>query len=246
MGSGVCFPWAGNISIASNVVVGGNPLYQISDFLQFYPKFGIQPQAILQATINAGGLGYQAADVITVVQSDASGGTLTAETVDVSGAITALAAITNPGIGTGYQVATALPVTGGHGTGALINVTQISSYNSAIGLPQAVLQAYINLAGSALSANRWQSLWKVAMGLYVAHFVTLYLRSEGSVGTTAQQVAASGLEKGLIVSKAAGDVSEGIQMLDDLEGWGAFRETSYGIQLATFAKSIAPLTMYVY
>lgn len=245
-GGGIQNNWAAAFAaIASNVIVGGNGVYQISDFFAFYPKFGTQPQAIMEIALNDGGSGYTANDVLTVVQSGGAGGLLTVDTVDGSGAITAFKALDGAGVGTGYSVATGLTVTGGTGTGALVDITAITKYTSLI--PQPVVLAYITLALASLQKNRWQDHWALAVGLFVAHFCTLYLRSEGAVGSTAQQIAASGIEKGLTVGKAAGDVSQSLQALDDLDGWAVWRETTYGVQLATFAKTIAgPLTSYVY
>ena len=231
---------------SSNLVFGANPLYQIDDFLAVYPKFGTQPQAILAATVGVGGSGYAINDVLTIVQDDASGGMVTVNAVDGGGGVTGIAAIAAPGIGKGYSVASGLPTTGGGGTDATISITQITSYASTVNIPQAVLQMYINLASASLTYARWAEYWQMCMGLFVAHFCTLYLRSEGNVGTTAGQVANSGLEKGLTISKAAGDVSMGIEMLADLEGWGMWRETTYGTQLATLAKVVGMGPSYVW
>lgn len=246
-GGGVqCFAWTA-IADAANVIVGGNPLYQISDFLAMYPKFGTQPQSISQILIANAGSGYAVNDVVTVIQPGGAGGNLIVGTVDLTGAIQTFQDITTQ-VGGGYRVANNLATTSsGAGVGAVVNIVAISAYTSGINLPEIIVQAYLNLANLSLSMNRWQGTWLLAMGLFIAHFLTLYLRSEGNPGTTAQQVAASGLEKGLTVSKAAGDVSQGLQPLSDLEGWAAWRETTYGVQLATFAKIIGmPNSMYIY
>lgn len=246
-GAQCSFDWArGVATLASNYLVGGNPLYQISDFFVMYPKFGTFPKAITGAAINNAGAGYAVNDLVAVVQPDASGGTLQVAAVDGGGGITAFAAITPPeGTGTGYSVASGLATTtSGTGTGATVNVTSLSAYNSSV--PQLVVQAYVTLASAALQSVRWGETWRIAMALYVAHFLTLYLRSEGAGGTTPQQIAATGLEQGIRIASAAGDVSKANQPLEGMQEWGAFAETTYGVQLVTFARGIAmPNSVYI-
>ena len=225
---------AGFPTEASNLVFGANPPYQISDFLGVYPKFGTQPQGITSLTTANGGTGYLVNDIITVVQPDATGGTLTVGSVDGNGAVLTFSIATQ---GSGYSVAVNLATMGGTGSGLIVNVTAITPAN--LQVPQLVLQMYINLASASLRFNRWLDYWPMGMSLFVAHFCTLYLRSEGNVGTTAGAIAVSGLEKGVTVSKAAGDVSMTSKpMLDDLESFGSWTLTAYGSQLATLSREI--------
>ena len=113
-------------------------------------------------------------------------------------------------------------------------------------IPQPVLQAYINLASACLVQARWLDSWTLAMGLFVAHYCTLYLQSEGSPGTTAQSVAASGLTKGVLVSKGAGGVNAGMQtLIGEWGSWGQWNMTVYGTSLMTQAKMIGAGMMYI-
>lgn len=73
-------------------------------------------------TLGAGGAGYTVNDVLTVVQSGASGGTVTVTSVN-AGVITGVS-LTAPG--SGYAVANGLAVTGGTGADATINITVIA------------------------------------------------------------------------------------------------------------------------
>ena len=84
------------------------------------------------------------------------------------------------------------------------------------------------------------------MSWFVAHYATLYLRSEGNVGSTAGQIAASGLTRGIMVTKSAGNVSAMIEVPKGLEEWGAWTSTEYGVQLATIAKVIGIGGMYIH
>lgn len=239
--------WGGGVDCSffigasvSNLAFGGNPLYQIDDFLAFYPKFGTYIESITAAQPNSGtpGAGYAVNDQLTVVQPDAQNGILTVAAV-TSGVPTALT-VSNGG--SGYSVAKGLATTGGTGTGALVDILAISAFFGK--LPQVVLQTYINLANASLQKAKWQDSWLLGMHLFVAHYATLYLSSEGNPGSSAGQIAVSGLGKGIAVSKAAGDVSVSYQPVID-EDWGAWNLTSYGQQLVTIARIIGIGPMYV-
>jgi len=73
-------------------------------------------------TLGVGGTGYTVNDVLTVVQSGASGGTVTVTSV-AAGVITGVSLTTG---GTGYSIANGLAVTGGTGANATINITAIA------------------------------------------------------------------------------------------------------------------------
>lgn len=227
-------------SAANNIIIGTNPPYQISDFLAFYPKFGTGVQGVTALSLGAGGSGYLVNDVLTLVQPDASGCLIQVNTVSGGGAILTWT-VQQPG--TGYSVANLLAVTGGAGTGATFNVTVISPLVTLV--PAIVLQTYINLASASLSQARWADSWRFAMALFVAHYMTLYLRSEGNPGSTPGAIARSGLEAGIVVSSSAGDVSKTIEVPKGLEDFGAWTETEYGVQLATQAKIIGMGPMYI-
>lgn len=316
---------------AANLVVGGNPPYQISDFLNVYPKFGTQPQSLVQVNPDTvfPGSGYIVNDQLTVIGLDASGGVVVVASVGAGGVPTAytigtpgtgyqvtpqvnaigslivtpgqgglgyllndLAAVNQPGGGggvaqvssvdingsvlsltlveggTGYVIGGDIPCSGGNGAGLLVNILTINPYIGSqtqggsgsgasvdiiqisspniVCIPPAVLQMYINLATACLQSARWFEYWPIAMAWFVAHFVTLYLRSEGNVGTTAGQIAASGITRGIMVTKSAGNVAATIEVPRGLDDWAAWTSTEYGIQLATAAKAVGIGPMYIW
>lgn len=240
-GSGAgCFSPFANASVATNLVFGTNPPFQVSDFLSFYPKFGKQPQAIVTAIPNAltPGAAYLQGDVLNVAQPDASGGQLTIASVTGNG-VPATYTVTTPG--TGYVVGTGLQTTGGLGLDALVDITAVSTLTGVT--PQAVIQLFINLASASLQQARWGASWLLGMNLFVAHYVTLWLNSEGNPTSTAGQAAISGMGKGIAVQKSAGDVSVGYQPQVD-ESFTSWNLTSYGQQLVTMAKIIGMGPMY--
>jgi len=224
--------FSATVGLASNVIVGTNPLYTIQDFLTLYPKWGgtpINPQASTTANSNqvvlsapvtnpasllnaliADGLGiFPDGTYIQSVASDAK--TLT---------VSAQAAVTNPDV-------------------------MITIWNAPL-IPFFVLQLYINLANASLMQARWLEQWPAAMGLYIAHFATLWELSDGSPQTTAGQVAAAGIGNGIQVSKGAGDVTVSYAVLSGLDDWGAWNLTKYGQMLATLAKVVGGESMLIW
>jgi hypothetical protein len=221
-------------SAASNLLFGSNPLYQASDFLAFYPKFGVFAQALQAAVPNAvAGSGYVVNDILNVAQPGGLGGQVKVAAVNGSGAPTAYVIQT---AGAGYQLAVGVSVTGGTGTGALIDITNLVP-SAQMQIPVPVIQVFINLATTSLQKAKWADSWLYGMHLCVAHYCTLYLDSEGSPGVTPAQVAVNGLGKGILVTKSAGDVSGSYQTVLD-ENWTSWNLTKYGQQLVTMAKVI--------
>jgi len=83
------------------------------------------PPGLSGVSVAAAGTGYQTGDVVTVLQSGASGGTLVVGTGSTSGGVVNFNS--TPSIGTGYSVASSLNTTGGHGQGLQVNVVSTSN-----------------------------------------------------------------------------------------------------------------------
>jgi hypothetical protein len=114
-------------------------------------------------------------------------------------------------------------------------------------IPDVVLAMYIALASACLSRARWCEQWNFGMALFIAHYCTLYLQSEGQPGSTAGQVAASGLAKGIAVSQSVGDVSVSYEpVTSGFESWGAWQSTTYGTQLIAIAKIVGWGILVIY
>lgn len=217
-----CLPAIGS---ASNVVVGSNPPYNLQDFLAFYPKFGGKP-LVISGTLTSGSASV----------SIASGGA-------------ANVAVGNPVSGAGIPDGTFV---------ASVSATSITLTNQATAtgsvqltvwnapyVPIVVLNAYVFLASASLIQARWLSQWQIAMALFIAHWATLYLKSDGGASQTVQQVAAA-LATGIQVSKSVGDVSVSYQPVQGIASWGAWNLTSYGQQLATLARLVGSGPMMLY
>ncbi|WP_289141545.1 DUF4054 domain-containing protein [uncultured Brevibacillus sp.] len=116
-------------------------------------------------------------------------------------------------------------------------------------MPQPIVQMYIDLANASIREARWCSYWKVAMGWFIAHFCTLYLQGTADPDSGAAGVLKAGLTRGLTTSKSVGDVSVSTDyslVAQDLDGWAAWKLTTYGQQLATIGRIVGKGGMYVY
>lgn len=223
---------------ATNVVVGANPPYTVADFLGAFPSFGGNA-LVLNGTITQG------SPVIPDLQTTA--GILPGQAVSP----------TTP-MGNGAFIAGYFPagtsvvsvdsdVQATLSNGALGNGGQVAIF-SAPYIATAALIAYVNLASSCLVYNRWLSQWSFAMGLFIAHYATLYLRATANPVSSAAQLAANGLERGIAVSRSAGSVSQSNQLLigGGFDTWGAWNETTWGFQLITQAKIIGGGILWCY
>ena len=112
-----------------------------------------------------------------------------------------------------------------------------------------MLTLYLNLAHASIKEARYHDAWQICMGLFIAHFATLYLQSFSSADDGAAAVMAAGQSRGLITSESVGDVSVSTDynvIAQDLDGWAAWKLTAFGQQLATMAKLVGKGGMYVY
>lgn len=206
------------LAACSNVIVGTNPPYSVTDFLTLYPKFGGTPKTL------AGVLNGTTA--VTGLSSTA--GLLVGQYVTGQG-IPSGATIAD--IVSGMAITLSLPATIS-ASGVLLTI-----YVAPL-VPGAVLNAYIYLASNSIFQARWNEMWFIAMGLFIAHYCTLWLQGEAATpNATAAQAAASGLALGIKTSKSAGDVSVGIEAVL-IEGMGSWNLTLYGQELATWALTI--------
>lgn len=218
------------IETASGVVTGTNPPYTIQDFLALYPKFGGPT-----VTPSPSGTATQGSPTITGVPSG-SGAVATGNPItDSAGLFPDGTVVVSVGSGT---ITLSNNATG--------SGTTILTVWSAPLIPFVVLLAYISFASASLVQARWQEMWPVAMGLFIAHYATLWMRSDGTGASTAAQAAQQGLALGLQTSKSVGDVSVGYQFLTGLDSWGAFNLTLYGQQLITLAQNVGAGGMLIY
>ena len=145
---------------ATNMVFGQNPPYFLDDFLAVYPKFFGLPTIVTGAVTIAGS---QTVDVPSV------NGLLPGQFLQGAG-LQKGSVIT--GLGSNY-ITLSQPAT------AIASNVTLMVYESAP-VPAAVIQLYINLAYASLVQARWQEQWLIAMAWFIAHYVTLYAKSDAA------------------------------------------------------------------
>lgn len=109
-------------------------------------------------------------------------------------------------------------------------------------VPSAIMATFIQMANGTISEARWDEMWRLACGLFVAHYVTMYLRqSKGNTtgSATASQAADSGALLGIVSSASLGDASVSYDTsaaTQATQNWGQFNLTTYGQQYASLAR----------
>lgn len=211
------------VGLASGISQAGNPPYTASDFGAMYPKF------------------FGLASPVTCVVNSGSPTITVANTTGVAvGQLIGGQGIPAGAMVTGVTPNTSITIS----TNATSNGTTVFVFESPL-VPLAIVQAYLNLANASLMSSRWREAWPIAMGLYIAHYLTLYLETDSNPSATAAQAVTQGLQRGIAVSKAVGDTSVGLQAVTGLESWGAWTLTQYGLQLITMARVVGSGPIYI-
>lgn len=116
-------------------------------------------------------------------------------------------------------------------------------------VPSFVLEAWVKVAHASIHKNRYHDMWEMAMGFFIAHFVTLYLRTAVDPSLPTKSIVNAGLAKGLQTSKSAGDLSVSYDfgtVANDFNGWGTYKLTAFGQQFITIAKMVSMGGMVVW
>lgn len=115
------------------------------------------------------------------------------------------------------------------------------STKSGCNIPETILKSFIKMADDALQYARWREKWRYAMGLYIAHYATMYFQTYSEMGLTPEQMSKKGRVTGLMTSTTFGDVSVSYDvgiMAEATRNWGAWNATVYGQMLITEARLI--------
>ena len=115
-------------------------------------------------------------------------------------------------------------------------------------IPTAILQSYIDMAIASVKKSRFKSAWPIAMAYFIAHYCTLWLRSSASPDDGKDAIIEAGYTEGIVTSSSVDGVSYSIDISSssgDLNGYAAWKNTSFGIQLATMCKLYGKGSMMV-
>jgi len=146
---------------ATNLVFGQNPPYYLDDFKAIYPKFFGLATALSGCATTLGSA------VVTVPSANG---------LDYGQFVQAFGVFPKGTVIIGF----------GNGTITLSNAALVASNNVTLQIyqqspiPTGVILMYLSLAYASLVQARWQEQWFVAMGWFLAHYCTLYARSDAS------------------------------------------------------------------
>lgn len=108
-------------------------------------------------------------------------------------------------------------------------------------VPSSMLEMFIQMANAAILEERWFEKWRYAMGLYIAHYATMFLRSYSESSQSPQDAAISGAVVGNVASATLGDSSvsyDNTAINKATEQWGTWNATQYGQLLVTEARLV--------
>lgn len=146
---------------ATNLVFGQNPPYFLDDFRAVYPKFFGLPTALSGCVTTLGS---------TTVTVPSVAGLDYGQFIQSLGVFPPGTVIVNIGSNT-ITVNNAAIVASSNATLMVFEASPI---------PTGVILMYLNLAYASLVQARWQEQWYVAMGWFIAHYCTLYAKSDAS------------------------------------------------------------------
>lgn len=114
-------------------------------------------------------------------------------------------------------------------------------------LPFYLFNLFRSMANASIKYDRYPNIWEYAMGLYIAHYLALALQtSQGDPSAAA--VLAGAMPKGIATSKSVDGLSISYDMMDlasDMEGYGTFKYTMFGMQLVTLIRPYGHGGMWV-
>jgi hypothetical protein len=204
---------------ASGVVFCGNPPYTVTDFASVYPKFLGPPTPFSGLSTVAG---TPTISGFTSTSGLAPGQLL----VDPNFAKDTLILT----VSTGSITVTNNAIASSSSESIVVYQTPF--------VPILIILNYVYLALASVMFSRYQEFWFMCVSFFVAHYLTLFMRTESGPNSTASQVASSGLTKGVLISRHAGDVGASSQLIQGYEQWGAWMETQYGEQFITIARAV--------
>lgn len=114
-------------------------------------------------------------------------------------------------------------------------------------LDTSVVDAWVGIAHQCVKYSLWDKTWELGMGLFIAHFLTLYQQTiEEDLGNP---VLSKGLSKGLITSESVGGMSVSYDLssfTNEFDGWGTFKQTIFGQQYVHFLQMMGGFFVLVW
>lgn len=114
-------------------------------------------------------------------------------------------------------------------------------------IPTSVFNLFKSMADGAIKEKRYKSQWEYLMGLFIAHHMVLFLQTQSGEPGAAAALKGS-LPSGVATSKSVDGLSISYDLLgvaEDLAGYGTWKLTKYGMQLATLTRIYGHAGMWV-
>ena len=112
-----------------------------------------------------------------------------------------------------------------------------------------IVQMFINVANNVISPSRYGEMWKLCCGWYVAHRLTMYLKTyNANPNGDIAQIVGKASSKGNVASSTLGDASityDNKSISENDIKWGELNQTTYGTQLIAQARLIGMGGSYV-
>jgi Protein of unknown function (DUF4054) len=184
---------------ATNLVFGQNPPYFLDDFKSIYPKFFGLATALSGCGTTTG------SNVVTIPSTN---GLDYGQFVQAWGVLPKGSII----IGIGDNEITLSTEAGVTAANVTLKTYQASP------IPTGVLLMYLRLAYDSLVFERWQEMWFQAIGLFIAHYCTIYAQTDASevfetLATAIHGEAPTGALPGTVYTLSSAPPGEALQSL---------------------------------
>ena len=110
-----------------------------------------------------------------------------------------------------------------------------------------VVDAWVGIAHQCVKYSLWDKTWELGMGLFIAHFLTLYQQTIEE--DLVNPVLSKGLSRGLITSESVGGMSVSYDLssfTSEFDGWGTFKQTIFGQQYVHFLQMMGGFFILVW
>lgn len=114
-------------------------------------------------------------------------------------------------------------------------------------LGTSVVDAWVGIAHQCVKYSLWDKTWELGMGLFIAHFLTLYQQTIEE--DLVNPVLSKGLSRGLITSESVGGMSVSYDLssfTNEFDGWGTFKQTIFGQQYVHFLQMMGGFLVLVW
>jgi len=123
----------------------------------------------------------------------------------------------------------------------------LTAYPQFSTLDTSIVDAWVGIAHQCVKYSLWDKTWELGMGLFIAHFLTLYQQTIEE--DLVNPVLSKGLSRGLITSESVGGMSVSYDLgsfTSEFDGWGTFKQTIFGQQYVHFLQMMGGFFILVW